>query len=331
MTVGEKIQVRRKELKMSQEELGQKLLVSRQTISLWEKDQTLPTVDNLLRLKQVLGISIDEMLDAGELEQPKPDTPSEAYRFCYSKEELTQIHHARIKHASHKPTITLLCLLSLLLYLLSNSAKVVYVGIVFGYLLFYGVSYAKGVYAYHKAWKNDLPIFCKTTYEYNFFDDHISIIISRDNEIVRESKCFFQDIEKVYLVDKWLILHYGGVYILRKSDLKENSVLYSHMCKQPTAADKRNTLSKILFVASFLSIIAAVLLVNATSRTFRQALNHMWLFFLMTPIPITSAVFGFVQKAKGHKYTKNIVIGIIMTLLLCLYGCFPSLFRGFPL
>lgn len=37
MTVGEKIQKYRKDLDLSQEELGQKLLVSRQTISLWKK------------------------------------------------------------------------------------------------------------------------------------------------------------------------------------------------------------------------------------------------------------------------------------------------------
>lgn len=39
MTVGEKIQKYRKTLGMSQEDLGQKLHLSRQTISLWEKDQ----------------------------------------------------------------------------------------------------------------------------------------------------------------------------------------------------------------------------------------------------------------------------------------------------
>ena len=51
MTVGERIQMYRKQLGFSQEELGQKLLVSRQTISLWEKNQTVPTIDNLIRLK----------------------------------------------------------------------------------------------------------------------------------------------------------------------------------------------------------------------------------------------------------------------------------------
>lgn len=62
MTVGESIQKCRKELGLSQEELGQKLFVSRQTVSQWEKDQTVPTIDNLVRLKEVFGVSVDEIL-----------------------------------------------------------------------------------------------------------------------------------------------------------------------------------------------------------------------------------------------------------------------------
>ena len=67
MTVGEKIQYYRKKCGFSQEELGQRLLVSRQTISLWEMDKTLPTVDNLVRLKEIFGVSIDEMLDTAQI------------------------------------------------------------------------------------------------------------------------------------------------------------------------------------------------------------------------------------------------------------------------
>ena len=62
MTIGESICKHRKEQGLSQEALGKKLLVSRQTISLWEKDQTLPTIDNLIRLKEIFGTSIDEIL-----------------------------------------------------------------------------------------------------------------------------------------------------------------------------------------------------------------------------------------------------------------------------
>jgi len=66
MTIGEKIQKYRKALGMSQEELGQKLLLSRQTISFWEKDQTVPTLDNLMRLKEVLGVTVDELLSTDD-------------------------------------------------------------------------------------------------------------------------------------------------------------------------------------------------------------------------------------------------------------------------
>ncbi len=63
MSVGENIQKLRKEKGLSQEELGQKLLVSRQTVSLWEKDQTVPTIDNLMRLKDIFGTSVDQILE----------------------------------------------------------------------------------------------------------------------------------------------------------------------------------------------------------------------------------------------------------------------------
>lgn len=70
MTTGEKIHKYRKELGLSQEELGKKLLVSRQTISLWEKDQTVPSIENLKYLKEIFGVSADELLGF-ESKEPK--------------------------------------------------------------------------------------------------------------------------------------------------------------------------------------------------------------------------------------------------------------------
>ena len=62
MTVGEKIQYYRKREQMSQEELAHRLLVSRQTVSQWENGQTLPTIDNLMRLCEIFEISVDDLL-----------------------------------------------------------------------------------------------------------------------------------------------------------------------------------------------------------------------------------------------------------------------------
>ena len=90
MTTGEKINYYRKQLGLSQEELGQKLLVSRQTISLWEKDQTVPTIDNLIRLKEIFGVSVDELLGCAEENQTEVNLPvaKESYVFRYTKKSL---------------------------------------------------------------------------------------------------------------------------------------------------------------------------------------------------------------------------------------------------
>ena len=62
MTVGANILNLRRSKRMSQEELAEKMCVTRQTVSLWETDQTLPTLDNLVRLKDIFGVSVDKML-----------------------------------------------------------------------------------------------------------------------------------------------------------------------------------------------------------------------------------------------------------------------------
>lgn len=62
MTIGENIQYYRKKIGLSQENLASLLYVSRQTISLWETGQTMPTIDNLIRLREIFGTSADAIL-----------------------------------------------------------------------------------------------------------------------------------------------------------------------------------------------------------------------------------------------------------------------------
>ena len=76
MSIGENILKRRKEHGLSQEELAEKLFVSRQTVSLWEKDQTMPTIDNLMRLKEIFGVSIDKILSEEEEKKSKTNSNS---------------------------------------------------------------------------------------------------------------------------------------------------------------------------------------------------------------------------------------------------------------
>jgi transcriptional regulator with XRE-family HTH domain len=63
MSLGEKILKLRKKKGLSQEELGDKIKVTRQTISNWELNETSPNPSQLKLLSRELGVSIDELLD----------------------------------------------------------------------------------------------------------------------------------------------------------------------------------------------------------------------------------------------------------------------------
>lgn len=76
MTIGEKISQLRADANISQEQLAEKISVSRQSISKWEMDQALPQINKILQLCELFNITTDELLqDTIEIETNTPDTP----------------------------------------------------------------------------------------------------------------------------------------------------------------------------------------------------------------------------------------------------------------
>lgn len=63
MTLAEKITRLRKNAGMSQEELAEKLNVSRQAISRWENGSAMPDAANLLQLSKLFGVTADYLLN----------------------------------------------------------------------------------------------------------------------------------------------------------------------------------------------------------------------------------------------------------------------------
>ena len=61
--LGEKIQKFRKMQKMSQEELGEVMGVTRQTISNWESGESAPNIMEAKKLANLLSLSLDELTD----------------------------------------------------------------------------------------------------------------------------------------------------------------------------------------------------------------------------------------------------------------------------
>lgn len=72
MTTGQKIAARRKELELSQEALGDKLGVSRQTVYKWESDLSLPDIDKLVALSRLFQVPVGWLL--GVEEEPEPQS-----------------------------------------------------------------------------------------------------------------------------------------------------------------------------------------------------------------------------------------------------------------
>lgn len=62
MTLGQKINQLRLEHNLSQNDLADMLNVSRQSISKWETDGSVPDLDNLIKLSQIFHVTLDELV-----------------------------------------------------------------------------------------------------------------------------------------------------------------------------------------------------------------------------------------------------------------------------
>ncbi len=71
MTIGEKISRLRASMGLSQEELAEKLGLSRQSVSKWEMDQALPQLDKVVQLCRLFSVSTDTLL-LPDRELPQP-------------------------------------------------------------------------------------------------------------------------------------------------------------------------------------------------------------------------------------------------------------------
>ena len=73
MTLGEKISALRNQHNMSQGDLAEKMNVSRQSISKWETDTSVPELDKLILLSEVFNITMDDLVKGDTLLGEKPE------------------------------------------------------------------------------------------------------------------------------------------------------------------------------------------------------------------------------------------------------------------
>ena len=83
MELGKQIKNCRQEANLSQEELAERVYVSRQTISNWENDKSYPDVNSLVLLSEVFHISLDKLIK-GDIDKMKEEI---------KKEEIAKLNH----------------------------------------------------------------------------------------------------------------------------------------------------------------------------------------------------------------------------------------------
>lgn len=91
MTLGEKIKHHRQQARLSQEKLAELVGVSRQAVTKWESDQSAPSTQNLFRLAEIFGTTVDLLIASGE---PEPSQAEQIYTLY--KGEKAEARKARL-------------------------------------------------------------------------------------------------------------------------------------------------------------------------------------------------------------------------------------------
>ena len=83
MTFGEKLKKLRMDNQLTQDELAEKIYVTRTAISKWETDKGYPSIDSLKQLSSLFHISIDELISDADIENKRLLDEAQSRKFYW--------------------------------------------------------------------------------------------------------------------------------------------------------------------------------------------------------------------------------------------------------
>jgi transcriptional regulator with XRE-family HTH domain len=355
MTFGQQLKALRQNKGLSQDTLAGMLFVTRQSVSQWENDRAMPSVDLLVKLSGIFEISVDELLG-------KPPAEEKPVAGFVTENSIKNIKKA-IKDENYILNTILLTvglsffvmailIVFMILCELNNNKNLLDVFVVSkimsGVMSLFG---ALGIFAAYlicrlkqssKA-KNYLKnIDCDKT-EVQLFSNFLSIIYINGEEKTYKR---INNYEILKLVDSeyYYIAYFadGGFLIIDK----ENAQGYPEYLSSLMLANRRTVknrkitenksigkskIYKIKVIGIVLAVISIISLWISIipASSFLQSINSLYgiarnfasgvmLYFLV--FPLSSILYGVYYKRKGCKTKKNIVIGIVMTCVILFYG-----------
>lgn len=124
MELGKQIKLYRQEAQLSQEELADRVYVSRQTISNWENDKSYPDVNSLVLLSEVFHISLDKLIK-GDIEMMKD---------VINKDDVLRLN----RYGNISGLLMILCVISVApMFIFIGKWSILPLGIIFAVAMYY--------------------------------------------------------------------------------------------------------------------------------------------------------------------------------------------------
>ena len=324
MTIGEKIQFYRKQKGLSQEQLGSMLFVSRQTVSQWETDQTVPTVENLIRLHEIFGVSVDELLAVAPRQDDPGLRPLEIYTYHYEEEDLKKVTRNSFRRNYIPQILTTAFIAFVLIFLIVTEDGAFSIGLALGVLIMQLSFVCTSIYRSRKIHAANLAYYCDgdQTSTFALYDGYLDVTDYHDGVAVFYQRLKISEIDRFVDTGEYLMLYHGPIYhIIRKAELRENSrfflllenkVLSGKVDHAPGLTKALSVILCVLSVASFLT--AYTIVVNLEYYTYGFP-SYDWIMLPFAAIPLLCIAYGLYLKKKGYRYKKNLVFGYIFLLM----------------
>lgn len=117
MTLGERIKACRQKVGMSQEKVAELVGVSRQAVTKWETNQSAPNTENLFKLAEIFGTTVDLLLTDGD--EDKPSLAEQVYSLYKLEEEKRRRHNNEVRKKNGSIAV-MVAAVYLMLYLIGR-------------------------------------------------------------------------------------------------------------------------------------------------------------------------------------------------------------------
>jgi transcriptional regulator with XRE-family HTH domain len=352
MNIGEKISQVRKSKRFSQEYVGEKLGISRQSVSLWETNQTTPSMDNLIQLSKLFEIELNDLVQ-DNISTDENVEPIAISKFAYSDSIFNDTTNEMFKKTKTFTLVSSIVLLWVtIVFLIDEIHQNDFFAIITILLVILGIlrfQFSKRKFVTNAQKK--MKINPNVEMVFLFFEEYLSLNIQNENSR-SDQKIKYNDLDKIIETgNNYFFIYSNTCYTVPKIHLNGNIVFLNELLITKTSKyisqigniennssnksieyiERKRKVSTTIFIINLFDLVIALMLfalyqgIHPNSTTFGFVLNT-WIFYMVLPLPLFSIYYGLRIKGLGIKWKRNVIVGIIMSSLLVIYGSFFIIF-----